>query len=73
LSGTILLVGLISTAVQPLLALRIGGASAGFIVGVLKALGHIPWWAALALVAVGGAGVITTLILRYGAAYAAAW
>ncbi|MDQ2850010.1 MAG: hypothetical protein M3Y49_04610 [Actinomycetota bacterium] len=51
---------------SPALAGRLLGTSPGWIRNVLESLGHLPWWADLALLAIGGAGVLLTIVRRYG-------
>ena len=64
---------IVAAIVQPLLSARLGGVSGSTIAKILNNLGHLPWWADLLLAAVGGAGVLLTIVRRYGLRYAAAW
>lgn len=65
--------GIVAGVMQPLLSARLGGVSPNTIVSILNNLSHLPWWADLLLAAVGGAGVLLTIVRRYGLRYAAAW
>lgn len=73
LSSLGLTMAIVAGVLQPLLSARLGGVSANTIASILNSLAHLPWWADLLLAAVGGAGVLLTIVRRYGLRYAAAW
>lgn len=58
---------------SPALAGRLPGTSPDWIRNVLANLGHLPWWVDIALLAIGGAGVLLTIVRRYGFRYAVSW